>query len=192
MTVSVNIVNPVVITEVSNVTISTLFNVNNTLVETNLDNVLISANLFSDENKLIIEQNEINTSVAEEVFNLIIQTSVSKANTIHNGDGPPSSVSGSQNGDYYIDNLNKAIYGPLISSDWGNPTYFGTSNNINPIFTYNISGQITNILYDNGVQKVFTYNSGVLVQLDIISDVTIRKTFHYTSGVLTSITQIIL
>jgi hypothetical protein len=42
-------------------------------------------------------------------------------NTIHNGSGPPSAGLGT-NGDYYIDNVAHAIYGPKTAGAWGAPT----------------------------------------------------------------------
>lgn len=63
---------------------------------------------------------------------------------------------------------------------------------ISPNFTYNVGGQLTQIDYPAGEQKVFTYNgSGQLIQLDLIHDgITTRKTFTYVGSQLDYITQI--
>lgn len=52
-----------------------------------------------------------------------------------------------------------------------------------PDFTYNIGGELTQIDYVDGQQKLFTYNSGQLTQVDSKRDgTTLRKTFTYTGG----------
>lgn len=53
-----------------------------------------------------------------------------------------------------------------------------------PDFTYNVGGELTQIDYAGGEQKLFSYNgSGQLTQLDILKDgTTYRKSFFYTGG----------
>jgi YD repeat-containing protein len=53
-----------------------------------------------------------------------------------------------------------------------------------PDFTYNIGGNLTQIDYAAGEQKLFTYNgSGQLIQVDSLRDgTTLRKSFTYTGG----------
>jgi YD repeat-containing protein len=55
---------------------------------------------------------------------------------------------------------------------------------VDPDFTYNLSGDLTQIDYAAGEQKLFTYNgSGQLSQVDSLRDgTTLRKTFVYTGG----------
>lgn len=55
---------------------------------------------------------------------------------------------------------------------------------VEPDFTYNLSGDLTQIDYAAGEQKLFTYNgSGQLSQVDSLRDgTTLRKTFFYTGG----------
>lgn len=53
------------------------------------------------------------------------------------------------------------------------------------------SGLLTSIVYGNGWTKSFTYNVGVLQQMQLTDGVnTLTKTFTYTSGVLTNIAYI--
>lgn len=65
---------------------------------------------------------------------------------------------------------------------------------IGPQFTYDGSGTLTRIDYDDGSYKEFTYADGKLTQIDFIifGGDTIRKTFNYTGDVLNSIDQITL
>lgn len=52
-----------------------------------------------------------------------------------------------------------------------------------PDFTYNLSGELTQIDYGTGEQKLFAYSSGQLSQVDIKRDgTTLRKSFFYTGG----------
>jgi hypothetical protein len=53
-----------------------------------------------------------------------------------------------------------------------------------PDFTFNVGGELTQVDYDGGEQKVFTYNgSGDLIRVDYIRDgLTLRKDFTYTGG----------
>lgn len=55
---------------------------------------------------------------------------------------------------------------------------------IAPDFTYNLNGDLTQIDYGAGEQKLFSYNvSDQLEQVDIKRDgTTLRKTFYYTGG----------
>lgn len=55
---------------------------------------------------------------------------------------------------------------------------------VDPDFTYNLGGELTQIDYAAGEQKLFTYNgSGQLTQVDSLRDgTTLRKTFTYTGG----------
>jgi YD repeat-containing protein len=55
---------------------------------------------------------------------------------------------------------------------------------VDPDFTYNLSGNLTQIDYAAGEQKLFTYNgSGQLSQVDSLRDgTTLRKSFVYTGG----------
>jgi len=62
---------------------------------------------------------------------------------------------------------------------------------ISPDFTYGGGGELTQIDYPSGEQKIFTYNgSGDLTRLDYIRDgVTLRKDFTYLGGDLDFITE---
>jgi hypothetical protein len=53
-----------------------------------------------------------------------------------------------------------------------------------PDFTYNLNGDLTQIDYAGGEQKLFTYSGGgQLSQVDILRDgTTLRKSFFYTGG----------
>jgi len=52
-----------------------------------------------------------------------------------------------------------------------------------PDFTYNGSGELTQIDYDNGEQKLFTYTAGDLIRVDTLIDgTTLRKDFYYGGG----------
>jgi hypothetical protein len=55
---------------------------------------------------------------------------------------------------------------------------------IDPVFTYAVSGDLSRIDYDSGNYKLFFYNSeGLLTQLDYVVDLVIyRKTFTYDSN----------
>jgi hypothetical protein len=66
-----------------------------------------------------------------------------------------------------------------------------TTEPISPDFTYDINGNLTQIDYAGGEQKVFTYNgNGDLQYLDFIKDgTTWRKEFFYVGDQLDYITE---
>jgi hypothetical protein len=63
---------------------------------------------------------------------------------------------------------------------------------IGPVFTY-VDGLVSRVEYTNGNYKLFTYSSGILIQLDYVTTTnTTRKIFNYNpDGTLGSITQTI-
>lgn len=62
---------------------------------------------------------------------------------------------------------------------------------LGPAFTYDLAGNLTQIDYNDGSQKIFTYNvSGDLERLDSLRDGLIyRKDFNYVLGELDSIDE---
>lgn len=59
-----------------------------------------------------------------------------------------------------------------------------------PAFTEDVSGNLTQIDYDDGSQKIFTYNGDQLSRVDLIRDGwTFRKDFVYSGETLTDVNE---
>lgn len=78
-----------------------------------------------------------------------------------------------------------------VSGKWKNlpDDTSGDAAELNPVFTYNDSGDIIRIDYSSGNYKVFSYNlDGDISTIDYVKgSVTYRKTFVYSSGILVQI-----
>lgn len=88
----------------------------------------------------------------------------------------------------YMINETFTVEGTLTVETGGEMIIFdrGLADLNGPDFTYDVSDNLTQIDYDDGSQKIFTYNGGGdLTRVDLIRDgVTFRKDFVYSGDTL--------
>jgi len=92
------------------------------------------ARVAYNNNYVNVKNNNDNVKVTlnEEIVNVLLGSSGPQGaagRTILNGSGQPSSEIGIT-GDFYIDTLVTAIYGPKTNGDWGNPTFLIADPNL--------------------------------------------------------------